>query len=112
MRCAAESAFSAGPLAIGARPVPIEVLTALRAGARDDNPRVALEALYAFGALAVEPSGDARRELLRATGPDARRRSSASSDPAHALRGGARHRPRVREARRRTSRSTRRSATR
>jgi HEAT repeat protein len=48
----------------------MEVLTALRLGARDDNPRVALEALYAFGALAGQPAGRARRELLRASGPD------------------------------------------
>src|SRR5882762_3080131 len=65
-----EPAFSAGPLAIGARPVPTEVLTALRLGARDDNPRVAIEALYAFGALGAEPAGGARRALLRASGPD------------------------------------------
>jgi HEAT repeat protein len=31
---------------------------------------VGLESLYAFGALAVEPGGAARRELLRASGPD------------------------------------------
>jgi HEAT repeat protein len=67
---AAEAAFSAGPQALGARRVPAEVLTALRAGARDDNPRVALEALYAFGALAAEPGGAARVELLRASGPE------------------------------------------
>jgi HEAT repeat protein len=67
---AAAAAFSAGPLALGSLPVPAEVLTALRAGARDENPRVALEALYAFGTLAVEPIGSARRELLRASGPD------------------------------------------
>lgn len=75
----AEPVFSAGPSAIGARPVPIEVLTALRAGARDDNPRVALEALYAFGVLAVEPSGSARRDLLRASGPDVAAFIGASS---------------------------------
>jgi len=67
---AAETAFTAGPFALGTRPVPLEVLAALRLAARDDNPRVALEALYTFGALAALPSGDARRELLRATGPD------------------------------------------
>lgn len=66
----AEPAFSAGPNAIGARPVPIEVLTALRTAARDENPRVGIEALYAFGALAVQPGGAARREQLRAAGPD------------------------------------------
>jgi HEAT repeat protein len=50
--------------------VPTEVLTALRLGARDDNPRVAIEALYAFGALGAAPTGAARRELLRVSGPD------------------------------------------
>lgn len=67
---AAEAAFALGPAVIGDRAVPLEVLTALRAAARDDNPRVALEALYAFGVLSVEPTGEARRELLRAAGPD------------------------------------------
>lgn len=66
----AEPAFSAGPGALGARAVPSEVLTALRTAARDENPRVAIEALYAFGALAVQPGGTARRDLLRAAGPD------------------------------------------
>ena len=65
-----EQAFSAGTLALGERPVPTEVLTALRLGARDENPRVALEALYAFGALASEPAGSPRRALLRDSGPD------------------------------------------
>ena len=66
----AESAFASGPLAAGSRPVPPEVLTALRSAARDGNPRVGLEALYTFGVLAVEPGGTARRALLRASGPD------------------------------------------
>jgi len=66
----AEAAFSQGPLALGPRPVPQEVLTALRAASRDETARVDLEALYAFGALAVEPGGAARRELLRVAGPD------------------------------------------
>jgi HEAT repeat protein len=65
-----EQAFSAGTFALGERPVPVEVLTALRLGARDENPRVALEALYAFGALASEPAGSPRRTLLRVSGPD------------------------------------------
>jgi HEAT repeat protein len=77
----AEPAFSAGPLAIGPRPVPTEVLTALRLGVRDANPRVALEALYAFGALAAEAAGSARRELLRVSGPDIAALIGAS-DPA------------------------------
>ena len=67
---AAEAAFDAGPLGLGARPVPPEVLTALRAATRDDNPRIQLEALYAFGTLAVAPAGAARRELLKASGPE------------------------------------------
>ena len=67
---AAEAAFLSGPLAIGARPVPMEVLTALRAAWRDDNPRVRLEAVYTFGVLAVEPGGDRRREVLQASGPE------------------------------------------
>lgn len=66
----AEPAFTAGPNALGSRAVPMEVLTALRAALRDENPRVAIEALYAFGVLAVEPGGSARRDLLRASGPD------------------------------------------
>ena len=65
----AESAFSSGPLVAGSRPVPSEVLVALRTASHDEQPRVALEAIYAFGVLAVEPAGSARRELLRASGP-------------------------------------------
>ena len=67
---AAADAFAAGPLALGPRRVPMAVLTALRAGARDETPRVALEALYAFGTLAIDPAGSARRDLLAASGPD------------------------------------------
>ena len=67
---AADAVFDSGPLAIGNRPVPSEVLDALRAAMRDDNPRVRLEAMYAFGVLAVEPAGSRRREMLRTSGPD------------------------------------------
>ena len=77
----AEPAFAAGPNALGPRPVPLEVLTALRIAARDETPRVAIEALYAFGALAVQAGGSARRDLLRATGPDIAA-FIGSSDPA------------------------------
>ncbi len=69
-KIAAETAFSAGPLALGAMPVPLDVLTALRTAARDNNPRVGLEALYAFGALASEPTGGVRRELRQASVPE------------------------------------------
>jgi HEAT repeat protein len=77
----AEPAFSAGPGAVGARLVPVEVLTGLRTAARDENSRVAVEALYAFGTLAIQPGGDARRTLLRAAGPDVAA-FIGSSDPA------------------------------
>ena len=66
----AESAFSAGPFVLGADPVPLEVLTALRRAVHDDNPRVGLEALYAFGTLAGEAGGAERREMLRQTALD------------------------------------------
>jgi HEAT repeat protein len=66
---AAEAAFSGGPLTIGARPVPADVLSSLLTATRDDNPRVSIEALYAFGTLAVQPGGAARRERLRTAGP-------------------------------------------
>jgi HEAT repeat protein len=66
----AESAFSAGPFVLGADPVPLDVLTALRRAVHDDNPRVGLEALYAFGTLAGEAGGAERRELLRQAAPD------------------------------------------
>src|SRR5262245_8539378 len=65
----AESAFSSGPLAIGARPVPREVLTALRTASGDEQSRVALEAIYAFGVLAFEPSGERSEELLQTSAP-------------------------------------------
>jgi HEAT repeat protein len=66
----AEPAFAAGPSALGSQPVPPPVLTALRTAARDESPRVALEALYAFGVVGIAPRGEARRALLRAAGPD------------------------------------------
>jgi hypothetical protein len=50
--------------------VPVEVLTALRTAVRDDNRQVGLEALYAFGSVAVEPGGSRRRDMLRSAGPD------------------------------------------
>ena len=66
----AESVFSSGPLAIGPRAVPVEVLAALRTASHDNNARVGVEALYAFGVLAVEPGGVARQDVLRSSGPD------------------------------------------
>lgn len=69
-KISADAAFMAGPTGLGPRPVPTDVLTALRAAVRDNNPRVGLEALYAFGALAVEPEGVRRHDLLRASGAE------------------------------------------
>jgi len=66
----AEPAFAAGPAVLGVLPVPPEVLDALRFAARDDNPRVGIEALYAFGTLGWSPSGPARHELLQRSGSD------------------------------------------
>jgi HEAT repeat protein len=77
----AEPAFAAGPNALGARSVPTEVLTGVRTAARDDNPRVAIEALYAFGTLGIQPAGAARRTLLQTAGPDIAA-FIGSSDPA------------------------------
>jgi HEAT repeat protein len=69
-RVLAEGAFSAGPLALGAHPVPNQVLSALLAAVPDDNAYIGMEALYAFGTLAVDAAGPARRELLRAAAPE------------------------------------------
>lgn len=83
-KVAAEAAFLAGPNALSGRPVPLTVLTALRAAVRDDNPGVGLEALYAFGALAPDCAGVSRRDLLRASGPELAS-LVGSSDPAFRL---------------------------
>ncbi len=66
----AERIFASGPQAINGKPVPPEVLAALRTAFRDDNPRVGLEAMYAFGVLAVQPSGAVRQALLGASAPE------------------------------------------
>jgi len=65
----ASDAFWAGPMVAGTgRTAPPEVLAALRTAAHDDNPRVAVEALYAFGAIASEVKGTKRQELQAANG--------------------------------------------
>ncbi len=60
----AAALFKQGSGVLNPRPVELEVLTALRATARDDNPRVATEAVYAFGLLADNVYGADRRRLL------------------------------------------------
>jgi HEAT repeat protein len=59
--------FDQGPGALDPRPVPAEVLTALRTASHDDNPRVSVEALYAFGSLADNAYGRDRQTLLAAS---------------------------------------------
>lgn len=79
---AADALFNAGPLTLGPRSVPTEVLDALRTAARDDNPRLRLEAVYAFGVLAIEPRGARRREVVRTSGRDLAAMVNAV-DPCH-----------------------------
>jgi HEAT repeat protein len=69
-RVLAEGAFAEGPGALGAYPVPQDLLNALVATVPDDNAYIGIEALYAFGTLAVDASGSARRELLRTAAPE------------------------------------------
>jgi len=66
----AEAAFSGGPFALNGNAVPAEVLAAFLRASHDDNPHVALDALYAFGALAGDAPDAERRELLRVAGPE------------------------------------------
>src|SRR3954454_9038251 len=51
----APSAFDLGPLAVWARAVPAELVDALLQAIDDDNPKVRLEAIYAFGIIARRP---------------------------------------------------------
>jgi hypothetical protein len=64
-RLSAENAFAAGPLLVSLRPVPSEVLNALRVAAQDENQHVGGEALYAFGTLTTRTDGAARLALQR-----------------------------------------------
>lgn len=66
----AASIFEQGGAALDPRPVPTGVLTALRGTIRDDNRRVAVEGLYAFGALAENAYGADRQALLSASAED------------------------------------------
>jgi HEAT repeat protein len=66
----AEGAFERGPLVVSLRPVPSEVLNALRVAAHDENAHVASEALYAFGALTTQQDEAARSILQRVSQED------------------------------------------
>ena len=69
-RADSQNAFDAGPLALGATRVPPAVIVALRSATHDNSPKVALEALYAFGALGAQLTGAARQDLLQTTASD------------------------------------------
>ena len=60
----AAALFRQGSGVLHPRPVELAVLTALRAASRDDNPRVGVEALYAFGLLADNVYGADRPRVL------------------------------------------------
>lgn len=65
LNAAAQRVFDMGPLAVGTAPVPPAVLLTLRLATRDDSAKVCIEALYAFGTLASQATGTARRDLLQ-----------------------------------------------
>jgi HEAT repeat protein len=51
----APEAFDLGPLAVWPRPTPPELVDALLQAIDDDNPKVRLESIYAFGIVAKPP---------------------------------------------------------
>jgi len=69
-RVVAEAAFSAGPFALGADQVPLELMSALSSTVPDGNAYVGLEALYAFGALAPNAAPRELRDLLVSAAPE------------------------------------------
>lgn len=68
-KIASEAVFSAGPSILGPRRVPMSVGSALVAASHDDDPRVALEAAYALGALGGEVAKADRPALLAQAAP-------------------------------------------
>ena len=69
-RVVAETAFSAGPFALGPDRVPLELMSALLSAVPDDNAYIGLEALYAFGALAPNAAPRELRDLLATAAPE------------------------------------------
>ena len=59
-----ESVFNAGPLAVWPRAVPPELAANLLKAVDDEHPRVRLEAIYAFGAIAQPPLADESAQAL------------------------------------------------
>jgi len=68
-RVEAEPTFTAGPVVLAEDRVPVPVVSALLAAALDRTPRVAVEALYAFGTLAGEVPVEERARVLAETAP-------------------------------------------
>ena len=62
----AETAFASGPLAVWPRPVPGALLTNLLAAVDDENPKVRIEALYTFGAIAPPAAKAYSAALIKA----------------------------------------------
>src|SRR5689334_9937249 len=60
----APSAFDMGPFAVWPRPVPRELLDSLLQAVDDDNAKVRLEAIYAFGVVARAPLSPEQQERL------------------------------------------------
>jgi HEAT repeat protein len=63
----AENVFNAGSLAVWPRPAPPELISALLKAVDDENPKVRIEAIYAFGSIAQPPlAAEAAQQLIRA----------------------------------------------
>jgi HEAT repeat protein len=63
----AETVFASGPLAVWPRPAPDALLTNLLQAVDDEHPKVRMEAIYTFGAIAKTPLSEAHaRALVRA----------------------------------------------
>jgi HEAT repeat protein len=60
----AAAAFDMGPLAVGPRSVPPELVDGLLKAVDDDNPKVRMEAIYALGTIARSPVSDATAAQL------------------------------------------------
>ena len=60
----AETVFASGPLAVWPRPAPGALLTNLLQAVDDENPRVRMEAIYTFGAIARAPLTEAHTEAV------------------------------------------------
>ena len=60
----APEAFDLGPLAVWPRPAPPELVDSLLRAIDDENPKVRLEAIYAFGIVARPPLGAEQQAAL------------------------------------------------